>query len=233
MASNIAHRRAAKTAHRKRVLASRRAAEPVSLADKVRRAAAWPLYRCLLHDDIVEGGIGTVFLARRSPDGEIVLAAFLVDLFSLGIKDVVFQHIEESEFESVIASAGEAAPLYPVDPCYARKLLREAAAYAASLGLRPYRGFAAVELLFGEVRAWDCTEEFQFGCDGKPRYVVGPGESIRQVARRVGTLVERLGAEGFDFVIPVLEDEGVTDADAEDTRLDRAATPRDRPPAPR
>src|SRR5712691_1872763 len=107
MASNIVQRRAAKAAHRRRVLASRRAAEPVSLADKVCRAAAWPLYRCLLHDDIVEGGIGTIFLARLSPRGEIALAAFLVDLFSLGIKDVVFQHIEESEFEACMASAGE------------------------------------------------------------------------------------------------------------------------------
>src|SRR5712691_7142570 len=100
MAANIAHRRAAKAVRRKQVLAARRTAQPVSLADKIRRAAAWPLYRCLLHDDIVEGGIGTIFLARRSPDGELALAAFLVDLFSLGIKDVVFQHIEESEFES-------------------------------------------------------------------------------------------------------------------------------------
>src|SRR5207253_3762446 len=51
MASPIAHRRAAKAARRKQVLASRRAAEPVSLADKVRRATVWPLHRCLLHDD--------------------------------------------------------------------------------------------------------------------------------------------------------------------------------------
>src|SRR5207302_274678 len=117
-------------------------------------------------------------------------------------------------------------------PSYARKLLREAAAYAASLGLRPHRGFAAVVQLFGDARAEDCTEEFEFGCDGKPRYVVGPSESIVQVARRVGTLTERLGPDGFDFVIPAWEEIGANVA-AQDAGAVAPATPSDRLPSAR
>ena len=122
MASTAAvRRRGAKAAHRKRVLAGRRALEPVSLAEKVRRAAHWPLHRCLLHDDIAEGGIATVFLTRLAPSGEIALAAFLVDLFALGIKDVTFRHIEPSEFDDFIRGANEALPVRPVDPSYGRR----------------------------------------------------------------------------------------------------------------
>ena len=203
MASNaVARRRAARAIRRKRVLASRRALEPVSLAEKVRRAATWPLHRCLLHDDIADGGIGTVFLTRQSPSGEIAMAAFLVDLFALGIKDVIFRHLEPSGFDDFIRNANEELPVRPIDPSFARKLVRDAAAYAASLGLRPYRGFAAVEPLFGDFRAEDCTEEFRFGCDGRPRYVIGPGESPAQITRRLGTLIDRLGPDGFDFMPP-------------------------------
>jgi hypothetical protein len=206
MASNIAHRRAARTAHRRKLLASRRSAEPESLADKVRAAAEWPLHACLIHGDIFEGGICTVFLSRQSTSGEIALAAFLVDVFALGIKDVFLQLLEPSEFDAFEETAREAAPLRPVEPCYARKLVREAAAYAASLGLRPRRGFGAIEQLFGNARAEDCSEEFTFGRDGKPFYVAGPTEKAGQIGRRLGHLTDRLGLDGFDFMIPLADD---------------------------
>ncbi|MGE5268377.1 MAG: hypothetical protein ACM3JG_01755 [Thiohalocapsa sp.] len=80
--------------------------------------------------------------------------------------------------------------------------MRDAAAYAASLGLRPRRGFVAIEGLFGDARTDDCTEVFEFGCEGRPLYVPGPTESAEQVLRRVDGLVEHLGPNGFDVAIP-------------------------------
>ncbi len=219
MALDIARRRAAKAARRKGLLKMRRAnATPVSLADKVRRFATCPLHRCLIQPEMFETGMGTVILARRAETAEIAMAVFLVDTFSLGIKDVVFQTIEPSEFEASVAMVHEAAPFYPVDPSYARKLLCDAAAFAASLGLRPHRGFGAIEQLFGDVRAADCTEQFAFGREGKPTYMVGPLETTAQVIKRLGHLSDHLGPDGFDFVIPVLEEECITNAEAEPVR---------------
>ncbi len=191
MAANIAQRRAAKAVRRKRVLAERQQATTVPFAEKVRRLAERPLYRCLLHGDASEAGIATVFLAREAETGEIAMAAFLVDTYALGIKDVVFSLLEPSQFDEFISLARAAAPVVPVDPAYARKLLRDARAYAASLGLRPHRNFAAVERLFGDVRAEDCTETFAFGLDGKPFYAVGPLETPAQSI--VGSDVWRSG----------------------------------------
>lgn len=210
MASDIARHRAAKAARRKKLLHARRAATPVSLAQKVHFLATRPLHRCLIQPEMFKTGIGTVVLARRVENGQIAMAAFLVDAFSLGIKDLVFHMLEPSEFEAYIAMAHETAPFRAVDPSYARKLLRDAAAYAASLGLRPHRGFASIEPLFGDVRADDCTEEFSFGRGGKPFYMVGPTESTAQVMRRLERLAERLGPDGFDFTIPISEDEYLT-----------------------
>ena len=206
MASNVAQRRAMKAARCKQILRARHSGEPVSLADKIRRLAARPLHGCLLQPEMFDSGIGTVLLARRAESGEIAMATFLVDLFSIGIKDVFFRLVEPSEFDFYVTTMSLAAPYRPVAPSYARKLLRDAAAYAASLGLRPHRGFAAIELLFGDARAEDCTEQFSFGRDGKPFYVAGPTESTAQIARRLGRLAERLGMDGFDFVVP-LDDE--------------------------
>jgi hypothetical protein len=216
MALNITRRRAAKAVRRKDLLKTRRAAtKPASLAERVRRLATRPIHRCLIQPEMFETGMGTVVLARRTETGEIAMAAFLVDTFSLGIKDVVFQTVEPSEFEAFMAMGHEAAPFCPVDPSYARKLLRDAAAFAASLGLRPHRGFGAIEQLFGDVRAADCTEHFAFGREGKPVYMVGPSETTEQVVRRLGRLADHLGPDGFEFVIPVSEEECITNAEAE------------------
>ncbi len=210
MASSIAHRRAARAAHRKRLLRARRSAAPVSLADRVRQLARGPVYRCLMQPEMFETGIGTVLLARQAASGEMATAIFLVDAFALGIKDVIFEVLEPSEVDYYIATMRCAAPWQEVEPSLARKLLRDAAAYGASLGLRPHRGFAAIEQLFGDVRAEDCTETFVFGRDGKPFYQIGPVESTEQIARRLGRLTERLGRDGFDFTVPISEDMCVT-----------------------
>ena len=212
MVPNVARRRAAKTARRKKLLSSRRTSEPVSLADRVRRLATGKLYCCLMQR---EAGINSIFLARETQTGEIALAAFLVDAFALGIKDVFFSAMQPSDLAAFLSAARDAAAVVPVDPSYARKLMREAAAYAATLGLHPPRQYVAIERFFGDVQAEDCAETFVFGRDGKPFYVVGPTETPRQVASRLQRLAEQLGPEGFDFVIPREdEDEDEDDADA-------------------
>jgi hypothetical protein len=205
MASSIAQRRALRDARRKKLLGGRRALEPVSLADKVRVAAEWKLHTCALHGDIA-GGICTVYLARQSPVGPLALAAFLVDSFALGIKDVVFDLTEPSEFGEFLEMAGGEVTLTPIEPSYGRKLVREAAAYGASLGLKPPRNFRSVELMFGDVRAEDCREEFHFGCEGRPCYVLGGLETTRQVGRWIERLTDTLGPDGFDIVMPQLDD---------------------------
>ena len=161
-----------------------------------------------------ETGISSVILARETESGQIAMAAFLVDAFALGIKDAMFDVVEHSDFKFQISLLNEGAPLVPVEPSRARKLLRDAAAYAASLGLRPHRGFVATEQLFGDVRAEDCSETFAFGHDGKPVYMVGPSETAAQIVRRLENMTERLGPGGFDLVIPA-GDEVEEGADAD------------------
>jgi hypothetical protein len=206
MVAKIAARRTAKAARRKQILKTRRAAAPNSLTDRVRRLAGCPLHRCLIQPEMFDSGMGTIILARRTETGEIAMATFLVDVYALGIKDVMFDVCEPAEFEFYVSVMNQAAPFQSADPSFARKLLRDAAAYAASLGLRPHRGSAAIMELFGDFRAEDCASKFSFGLDGKPFYVAGETETTRQIAMRLGRLTDNLGAGGFDFLIPIDEE---------------------------
>src|SRR5690349_13381133 len=104
MGTNLAHRRAAKAARRKKLLAGRRAAKPASLAEKIRRLATAPLYCCLIQPD---AGISSIFLAREIGICEMAVAVFLVDTFALGVKDVFFSAMPRSDFKEFLSIAEE------------------------------------------------------------------------------------------------------------------------------
>jgi hypothetical protein len=127
------------------------------------------------------------------------------------IKDVLIHCIGRQEFADFIDSLGVAAPFQPVDPSYARKLLREASGYAASLGFRPHRDFAAAEALFGDVNTHDCDTVFRFGREGKPCYIPGPTESQGEICKTVQQLRNRLGDGGFSCIVPADESEFADD----------------------
>ena len=92
-------------------------------------------------------GVGMVFLSRKTGARDVALGGFLVDAYCLGVKDAMFRELDEDEMEELLDGAGATAPLTPVDPPYARKLLRDAAAYAQSLGLPPHPDYPTAELL--------------------------------------------------------------------------------------
>ncbi len=188
-------RRQAKAVRRKKLLSERRRLEAVgargTLAEDVRQAKAAPLHSCLVQSRLFENGFGMVVLTRKTGARTFSLAAFLVDAFCLGVKDALFRELEEAEMESFLDALEATAPFEAVDPSYARKLVRDAAAYARSLDLEPPADYAAIEPLFGDVAADACEVQFQFGYEGRPFYVPGPSESPTQVRRRIDQLRRR------------------------------------------
>ena len=106
-----------------------------------------------------------------------------------------------------------AAPMVPADPSYARKLLREAAAWAATLGFTPHRDFAAAERLFGDVDADASDATFTFGREGKPFYMSGPNDTPAQSRQRMAQLTKAVGAGNFDFISMVGALDGELDDD--------------------
>ena len=192
----------AKALRRKKKLAERRksdnAVAPRGRAAEARRYATLPFYACYVQAGLFTTGTGMVILARGAGHS-LVMASFLIDAFCLGVKDAMLRPIDKAELETLIAFFGETAALEPAEPAYARKLVRDAAAYARSIGIEPHADFAAAELLFGDISADDSTAEFTFGVDGKPVYIPGPDDTPRQIRQRVERLRRVLGNDGFDF----------------------------------
>jgi len=209
MASSAILKRQRRAQQRKQAVVSKRQLELVesTIGARARRAAAMPIRVCALHgqlvDGAVDGGIASVVLARgRTPD-YATAAIFLVDTFCLGVKDVIVQEFEADQLAFLIESMAEVSPVTELEPSYARKLLREAAAWGASIGFKPHRDFVAAEQLFGDVRAEACEAVFTFGKDGKPFYMPGPTETRAQVRQRLAHLLARFGPDGFDHMVEV------------------------------
>jgi hypothetical protein len=204
MASGRLQRAQAKAQRRKKLLAERRKAaggeRSYGLAAEIRRAAAAPIRDCLLHDEILERGNGTLILTRRTGAHQVACAAFMLDTFCVGVKDTAFHLADETEIELIIDEFGQAAPFTPVDPAYARKLLHDLVAYARSLGLEPAADYTVLERMFGDVAAESCETSFEFGKAGRPVYIPGPLDSPTQMRRRIEKLRRTLGDDGFDII---------------------------------
>jgi hypothetical protein len=205
MATNLAAKRAAKANRRKAIVAQKRTPEGAmgSSSNLLPQAAASPIRHCLLADSLFENGMGTLVLARGGTMGPVSIAAFLLDAYCLGVKDIIHQSVGSYQLPQIIDRLAGSAPLRSVEPAYARKLLHDLVHWAAAFGFHPPREFAAAERLFGSVDPQACDATFKFGKDGKPFYVSGPTASPMTVRRRMNQLLARLGPDGFDYLVEV------------------------------
>jgi hypothetical protein len=201
MATNMALKRARKAQRRKQVVVQKRRAEGLeaSLPARVLRAAHAPIQHCFLTEAVFDIGMVTLVLARGATPHYIAFSAFLIDVFCLGIKDVMFESVESEVFEIYMDATDAGSPMVSVDPGYARRLLRDLAAWSQSIGFAPHRDFTAVERVFGDVSADASDAGFRFGRDGKPVYISGPTETAPLIRRRIAQLQKYLGDDGFGF----------------------------------
>jgi hypothetical protein len=227
MSNRHAQKRAAKAARRKKLLAERRkvamAEKRVPLAERMRRMAAAPIHACLVNEELFEVGSGNLVLVRKMADGRIAMAAFLLDVYCVGVKDVMVRQDDTAEIESIMEDLGEAQPLVAVDPAWARKLLRDLVAWSRSIGLAPHPDYTAAELLFGDVLADACTESFSFGMDGRPLLIPGPLDTRARIRERIKALQRKLGEDGFDIEDDdIFDDEDMDIDDAFEEEADEA-----------
>jgi hypothetical protein len=201
MATNMAQKRAKKAQRRKQVVAQKRREEAIEagLPARVLRAAQTPIQHCFLTESVFEIGMGTLVLARGATSHYLTYSAFLIDTLCLGVKDVMFDSIEGEAFERYMAVMDGGSAMVSVDPGYARKLLRDLAAWSQSIGFAPHRDFTTVERVFGDVSADASDAVFRFGRDGKPVYIPGPNDTDPVIRRRIEQLQKHLGQDGFEI----------------------------------
>lgn len=194
---------AKKSAKRKRVLAEKKRGEGASVTkDQLLWAASVaPIHECFVPREIFDQGIGNVIISRRMLDGSISASVFLVDTFCLGVKDCFFTNTSRSKYEERIISLDQNESLEKVTPEYAVKLVENAVAYARNLGFKPHEDYPRVKKFFGSIDPAICPTDFEFGKDGKPFFVSGPNETEADSRKIIHTLGERLGPDGFHYLV--------------------------------
>lgn len=175
-----------------------------------------PIVGAFVPETMWDMGIGMVFIARGMPDGRIAWANFLIDTYCLGVKDATWNISVPGEFDAVVDHIRQGSPLKAVAPEYIAKLVRDAVAYATSLGFAPHPDFRAARLLLEGIDPTLCSEQFKFGKNGTPFYIQGPHDSME----RARMIVLQLQNQGGRFIVGGDHPHGLLNADEREALLE-------------
>lgn len=168
-------------------------------------------YDAYIDKDWEAVGLARVFVSRVRDDGSADLAAFLVDLFCLGVRSAFHDSgVPEADLHEFVETWLPEELRERFHPACAKKLIEGAVAYAESLGFAPPRDFRKGRKVLSGIDASVCPREFTFGCDGRPRYVRGIDDTDERVNRICAILEARCGVDGFDYEDP--EDDAEAEA---------------------
>jgi hypothetical protein len=193
-------RKKAKQKAQRRELARR---ESRGLAARLEDASAAPVLHCCIAARLWASGIGHVLLSRKMPNGNVAFACFLVDAYCLGVKDAFWNVTSRTSYDDFYANLGEGQEMTRAAPEYARKLVEDAIRYALDLGISPHSDYREAKLIFGDISADLCLEEFTFGKDGQPFFVAGPYDRYERCQQILRTLAHRCGPDGYHYLVPI------------------------------
>ena len=182
---------------------------------RIQDADHYPVEACYLNTDWKEQGLARIVVTRSQNDGRAIVGVYLVDIFCLGVKNAFCNEgLARRQIED------ELLPRYyqneeptRIGINYAKEIIYGAVDYARSLGFEPHPDFELSRHVLG-TEEFSRTRSLQFGGpEGKPLYIAGPDDDAPAVHRK---LRERLGENGFDFIMPA-DDWGALEED-EDRR---------------
>jgi hypothetical protein len=151
-----------------------------------------PVVRALVGAALWKNGIGHLTIAREEPTGGLIFAAFLVDVYCLGVKDAFWRAGSHEEFEELIRQMGESQRMSAITPACLVKIVKGAVEYAQSFGFPPHPDYRHASKLLDGIDLSSCPNQFEFGRDGRPFYIQGPNESLA-VATAISQRVQRAG----------------------------------------
>ncbi len=191
-------RKAAKRKSKRQAVAS----APKGRRAQLRASADWPLHECLVTQNWRDTSeIVQILVARKSPTGQVVIGAFLVDLGCLGVKAAFSRMLDSvKEYKEVRDDMKSRQKLIKADPNLAVKIIREAIAYAKDLGFRPDPGYRDAMHVLGDADPDACDEPIPLGKDGKPYFIPGPDDKVQLIMAK---LTRKLGPDGFHYMVPI------------------------------
>jgi hypothetical protein len=193
-------RRAAKRKAKQHDLVREKSA---GLPERLEAAVRSPVLHSWATEAVWDQGLGWVVLSRQLPNGSVACGVFLVDRYCLGVKNAFGKILSRQEYDSsIFRKMHSEYASRDLSPAAARKLVEAAVEYARSLGLPPHPDYHVAKLIFGSIDPAECTEEFEFGQDGKPLFVAGPYDTPERSQQILNALERSCGPGGYHYTIP-------------------------------
>lgn len=149
-----------------------------------------------------EGALVSVVIARQSPrSGKIAVACMLVDLGCLGVKTAFVRLCKDpADYQHrVLRGVSEDQSFSPTSFDLAARVIAEALGYARQLGFAPDPEYQQASLLLAGANPEAADVQVPLGKDGKPLFVAGPYDKVRETMAR---LERAVGPGGFHYLIP-------------------------------
>lgn len=145
-------------------------------------------------------GLVAVLVAREAGRSRLSVCGYLVDVYCLGVKNVVGPLVMNAgdcaEYARQFFGAFDEPPMTaPLD--LAQNLVHGAVDFAGALGFEPAAGFEDVKAHLGP---WNGSSSIGFGRDGQPFYVNGPYDDSARILRQ---LDRTAGRDQFKYLVEV------------------------------
>jgi hypothetical protein len=148
---------------------------------------------------VLQPGFAQVLVARQGRASRVTVAGVLVDVYCLGVKNVIEPHtMGEGSLQAHRRTYYQAfeEPALPIGIEQAQAIVYGAVAYARGLGFEPAPGFTEAADVLGEPAGE--LPKIGFGRDGLPFYFNGPRDDARAV---LATLERTQGAGNYHYVL--------------------------------
>ena len=160
-----------------------------------------PYHECFISSEYKEKGLAQVLISKKQPSGKYSYAIFLLDVFCLGVKSVIFNiNINNSEYEEIKGKLLDSEDFIPYNIAAAHNLIYGTIDAAEEIGFLPHKDFAIAEYILDEELIDDGIDDVEFGKDGKPLYISGPFDDVERI---ISTLERTVGEGNFDYVIGI------------------------------
>ncbi|HNW74494.1 MAG: hypothetical protein PHP04_12980 [Bacteroidales bacterium] len=168
------------------------------------RARTLPLGTCYINANWRDSGLAAIFVTRRHINGHITHAAFMVDIFCLGLKESFWtfnQHpLDFKEFiENRYNFSNHGTPLIKTDYVLVHNIIYGAIEYAGELGFLPHKSFETSKFMLEEDDDLVDYIEIAFGYKGRPLYISGEGNPAER-NRVIAQLDRNPGRGRYDFI---------------------------------
>lgn len=178
------------------------------------KARTLPIGNCYIAPpDWLESGMAHVIVTRVRPNGNLVMASFLVDTFCLGVKDAGYhENITPYDFEKYLDNYKNGMGLNEISYNEAHNIIYGAMAFAEEGGIKPSKEFDPAGYILEEDTDDIPLIEYDFGKNGKHFLIVHPD---RKEMLYYHTLKKNLG-DNFEYIIPYDGDDESDDYEDDD-----------------